>query len=118
MAFLQHDTAHQHRDYVWRSYEATGSFQKEIQDDQCIRLHSCKEAKPVNRDGVTDLNVHEIYFQEIRDICFRNIISLLIVTSISKQSHQQWTYHCRKYVPDVSHTQAASILDSNWKIDV
>ena len=117
VAFLNYSTAHQHRDHLWRSYEATGTFFQEIQDDQCLRLHSCKEAKPVNSDGVTDLEVDDIYFNDLRDICLKNIISLLVVTSISDQPHF-CTYHCHKYVPDVNHNQAAGVLDKMWECNV
>lgn len=116
LAFSQYEAAHQHRDYLWRSYEATGSLdQGNIRDDRCMRLPYIKEAKPVNSDGVTDLKVDDIYFHDLRQMCLKNIVSLLIVTSISNPSSHQCTYHCHKYEPDLTLAQTASLLEDNWE---
>ena len=112
LAFLQYDAAYQHRDALWRSYEATGSlFQGELHDDRCLRLQYIKEAKPVNSDGVTDLTVDDMFFHDIRNLCLKNLISLVIVTSITYHSSHQSTYHCHKYEPDLTRRQLASLLE-------
>lgn len=115
LAFAHYEAAHQHRDYLWRSYEATGSLnQGDIRDDRCLRLPFIQEAKPVNSDGSTDLRVDDMYFNDLRQMCLKNIVSLLIVTSISNPSSHQCTYHCHKYEPDLTTAQTASLLEENF----
>ena len=115
LAFLQYEAANRHRDYLWRSYEATGSlFQGTLDDDQCLQFHAIQEAKPVNSDGAVDLKVDHIFFHEIRSICLKNIVSLVIVTSISDIDLRHCTYHCHKYEPRLTHTQMAGLLEENW----
>ncbi len=115
IAFLNHDAAHSHRDYLWRSFETTGSLLYGLENDHSLKLPYMKEAKPVNSDGETDLIVDEMFFNDLRDICFKNIISLLIVTAVSRISLDTLTYHCHKYELDISDDRAAGMLEKNWK---
>ena len=102
MAFLRNDRLVAFTD--WRT-------------DHSLKLPYMKEAKPVNSDGETDLIVDEMFFNDLRDICFKNIISLLIVTAVSRISLDTLTYHCHKYELDITDDRAAGMLEKKLEIN-
>ncbi len=115
LAFLQYEAARQYRDHLWRSYEATGILPpNELDDRKYLRYHFMQEAKPVNSNGDLHLDIDSVYFQELRDICLRNIISLIIVTSITHDSSQHSTYHCHKYLREGKHGLNVRLLQKKW----